>query len=274
MDADAQVGEGPFWDEREAILHWVDIPRGLIHRTDGHTTTTHVPTTVGAAIPRSSGPGYVVAIGEGFGTVVGDELEVTHPILPRDHRMNDAKCDARGRLWAGSCHQQFSAGAGVLHVLDSELGVRTAATGFSLPNGLGWSPANDTFYLVDSVEHTVHAWDFDLDTGAVDNQRTLARFEDADGLPDGLCIDEDGCIWVAMWGGGSVRRLSPAGVELSRIDVPVQQPSSCAFAGPELDVLIVTSARDGLQSPSRIDGSVLAVHELGARGVPVARYAG
>ncbi|AOW94101.1 hypothetical protein BFN03_19315 [Rhodococcus sp. WMMA185] len=277
-ESDSFVGEGPVWDSRTGVLHWVDIPRGRVHVTDfeTHKTKTLIfDTTVGAVAPRSTTSGYVAAIAEGFGVIAADgELEVTNAFLPGGARMNDAKCDGRGRLWAGSCAIDFEPGGGALHVLDVDFTVRTVLDGWTLPNGLGWSPGSDLFYLVDSLERSISVWDYDLESAELSNHRILATFDSDEGLPDGLCVDTNGCIWVAMWGGGRVVRLSPQGDRLTSVDLPVQQPSSCAFAGAQRDTLIVTSARQDLARAATIDGSVLALHDTGSRGTEVAFFGG
>ncbi|WP_072690944.1 SMP-30/gluconolactonase/LRE family protein [Rhodococcus marinonascens] len=277
-DFDARVGEGPVWDNRTGVLHWVDIPRGRVHATDFETRQTQtltVGTTVGAVAPRSTTSGYIAAIGEGFGVVSSERgLEVTNAILPSGVRMNDAKCDARGRLWAGSCALDFASGGGALHVLDADFTARTVLDGWTLPNGLGWSPESDLFYLVDSLERSISIWDYDLESARLSDHRILTTFSSDEGLPDGLCVDTNGCIWVAMWGGGRVVQLSPQGHMLTSIELPVQQPSSCAFGGAQRDILIVTSAREDLARAAPIDGSILALHDTGSRGTEVAFFSG
>ncbi|MEV0948697.1 SMP-30/gluconolactonase/LRE family protein [Rhodococcus sp. NPDC049939] len=277
-DADAHVGEGPVWDDRTGVLHWVDIFRGRVHTTDFETrktATLTVGTTVGAVAPRSTASGYVAAIGEGFGVIAADGgLEITNAFLPGDTRMNDAKCDARGRLWAGSCALDFTAGRGALHVLDTDFTTRTVLDGWTLPNGLGWSPEADLFYLVDSLERSISVWDYDLESASLSNHRILTTFGIEEGLPDGLSVDTNGNVWVAMWGGGRVVQLSPEGRKLESVELPVQQPSSCAFAGAQRDTLVVTSARQALARPAAIDGSVLALHDTGSCGTDVAFFGG
>jgi sugar lactone lactonase YvrE len=184
--------------------------------------------------------------------------------------MNDAKCDPAGRFWAGSTALDFETGRGALHVLRPDWSTDVVWDGFALPNGMGWSPDSHAFYLADSVAHAIYAFDFDVASGTPSAQRTLIEFTEADGMPDGLCVDTDGCLWVAMWGGARVLRISPAGDVLGSIAMPVRQPSSCAFAG---DLLCVTSARDGLRvSGESLDGSVFRVAGTGSSGLPQAGF--
>jgi sugar lactone lactonase YvrE len=268
----ARVGEGPFWDQETGRLSWVDILSGAIHT--GASTVT-LPTMVGAAVPKTSG-GYVAATTEGFAEVGTDGTWTTRvTLLPPGQRMNDAKCDAAGRLWAGSTDLAFAPGDGVLHVLTADWRTEQVLTGLTLPNGLDWSPDTRTFYLIDSVAGELNAFDVQPDRPWLANRRLVARFPEAGGLPDGMAVDATGALWIAMWGGHRVIRMSPAGEVLTEVQVPVAQPSSCAFGGPDLDVLYVTTAREGLEvEPTDVAGSVLAVTGLGVRGLPARPFQG
>ena len=278
-NAQARVGEGPVWDRGAQTLHWVDILAGQIHSSDlatRRTTTLTVPTLVGAVAPRATG-GFVAATAEGFAEVTtrGDMRDRVK-ILPDGVRMNDAKCDSRGRFWAGSTAMDFAPGRGALHLLDTDWTSRIVLDDLTLPNGLGWSPDDRIFYLIDSAEGVLAAFDFDPASAALSNRRTLAEYAD-DGVPDGLTVDASGCLWVALWGGGRIERLSPEGRLLSTVPVPVSQPTSCAFAGPDLDRLCVTSAREGLglsADDDTLDGAVFLVDDLGASGLEMMAFAG
>lgn len=274
----ARVGEGPVWDDETGRLCWVDILGGAINTShvDGsgrHTVT--LPTLVGAVAPRARG-GFVAATTEGFAAISPDDTATIRTrVLPNGQRMNDAKCDSAGRLWAGSTDLGFLPGQGALHVLFPDWRSETVLTGLTLPNGLGWSPDGRTFYLVDSIARELSAFDVLPDQLVPANRRVLARFPDGAGLPDGLTVDTDGCLWVAMWGGGRLVRLSAAGQVLGEVLLPVEQPSSCTFGGPDLDVLYVTSAREGLDlALGDVAGSVLAIRGTGATGLPVNRFRG
>jgi sugar lactone lactonase YvrE len=296
----ARVGEGPFWDAAAGRLHWVDILSGAISSytpSTGERTRITLPTLVGAAVPKASG-GYIAATREGFADVTAGGAWATRlHILDDGIRMNDAKCDPDGRLWAGSTRMDFTAGHGALHVLDAGGRTETVLDGLTLPNGLGWSPEGRTFYLVDSVARELNAFDTDTgdtdtgdtdtgdtDTGDTDtggirlsNRRVLKAFGEGDGLPDGLTVDSGGCLWIAMWGGSRIVRVSPEGSVIGEVPVPVAQPSSCVFGGPRLDVLYVTTAREGLDHAlpgTAVDGSVLAVSGLGVTGLPSVRFGG
>ena len=166
--------------------------------------------------------------------------------------MNDGKCDALGRLWAGTVGVNerglAAEGAGALYCLELDGRVRRVLEGVSLSNGMDWSPDGETFYYVDSLSGGIDAFAFDLSSGALANRRRIVElgFPPEVGFVDGICVDTDGGLWAAVWGAGEVRRYSPAG-ELDRtVRLPVTQPTSCVFAGESLDVLVITSARRGL----------------------------
>lgn len=275
--ARALVGEGPVFDARTDRLVWVDIMEGQLFENDlgtGAQAVTQLPMMLGAAVPRADAAGFAVAVADGFGLVTDGKLDVVDPVLPEAHRrMNDAKCDSAGRLWAGSNHMEFVPGVGTLHVWDGSGPSRVATDGLILPNGLGWSPDDRTMYLVDSFANTLMSASFDATDGTVGGFEVLAKIES--GLPDGLAVDIDGFIWVAVWGGWEVLRISPAGEVVARVEMSVAQPSSCAFAAD--GTLYITSASHGLDEQALAEqphaGSVFALAS-GTLGVPVSAFAG
>jgi sugar lactone lactonase YvrE len=232
---DAHTGEGPVVDGD--LLHWVDIPTGAVHRTNLKSLETESFTlglSVGAAIPVESKNAYAVAYENGFGLVENGELQPIHTFLSDPNlRMNDAKCDARGRMWAGSCHNDFIAGLGKLHRWDGEASHKVMVENLALPNGLGWNKENTLMYLADSISQKILVSDFDLADDFVPHFRELITIDS--GYPDGLAIDAEGCIWLAVWGGGRI---------ISEHHFPVTQASSCAFGAD--GTLFVTSARKEL----------------------------
>jgi len=277
-DKRAEVGEGPHWDRERQVLWWVDLLAGLVHRSDlgsGETTTLSTGRPVGAVVTRGSG-GLVTADSRGFSFLTADgEVLDRIEVLATGHRMNDAKTDPAGRLWAGSTAMDFASGQGALHVLSPGGAVETVLSGLTLPNGLGWSPRGDIFYLVDSVQGWLRAWDFAAEPAQISSPRTIAEFSRQGELPDGLCVDATGTIWVAIWGGSRLERYGPEGQPLGPLPLPVTQPSSCTFAGLSLETLVVTSARRGLaDSATPLDGALLTVASPGAVGLPATDFAG
>lgn len=274
--ATARVGEGPVWDRRSRRLCWVDIPNGTLFATEvstGDQQVWRVPTMLGAAAPRAAESGFAVAVAEGFGLLDGyGRLEILDPVLPEpERRMNDAKCDSQGRLWAGSTHLDFRPGGGALHRWDGREPSTVLADGFALPNGLGWSPDDRLMYLADSMSQQVLVAGFDAADGLVGQFTPLCRIPA--GLPDGLAVDLDGCLWVAVWGGQEIRRYDGSGTLVGRVPMPVTQPSSCAFG--DGGVLYITSARDGLSEDELTHqphaGSVFALATR-TEGVPVGPF--
>ena len=277
IKARSEVGEGPAVDPRTGRLVWVDIPRGELFENDLRTGRQHrvaLDTMVGAAVPRAHEPGFAVAVSDGYGFVVDGQLAVVARDFPQaDHRSNDAKCDSRGRLWAGSNHMEFVPGEGKLRVWDGGSSARLVREGLTLPNGLGWNAEDTLMYLADSMERQLLVAEFDLEAGDVGEFHVLATFEN--GLPDGLAVDAEGFIWVAAWGGWEIVRIAPDGTRAGSVRMPVSQPSSCAF-GPD-GTLYITSATSGLSKEDLADqpfaGSVFAL-TTDTRGVPVSSFAG
>jgi sugar lactone lactonase YvrE len=274
--AEASVGEGPVIDHRTGRLCWVDIVEGTLYEnylTDARQTLATLGTMVGAVAPRQQAEGFAVAVADGFGYWASGQLELTDPVLPEPYRrMNDAKCDSRGRLWAGSTHMQFVPGIGALHRWDGGPSSVTMTAGLTLPNGLGWNQQDTIMYLIDSMNHNLLSASFHPDEGTLGAFSTLCTIDP--GLPDGLAVDLDGSIWVAVWGGAEVRRFDRTGKLTGIIPMPVTQPASCAF-GPD-GTLYITTARHGL-SPEDLRsqphaGSVFAL-QTNTLGVPVRAFA-
>lgn len=275
-DTESDVGEGPVFDPRTGRLAWVDGYGCKIFEEDlstGEHTVTDVGTMVGAVAPREDNDGFVAAVANGFGFVVDGKLDLVDEVLPEPRlRMNGAKVDSRGRFWAGSNDVDFEPGRGRLHRWDGEAPSVVVATGLVRPNGIGWDADDTTMYLADSYVNLVYTTPFHPETGDVGRFDVLIDVE-GPGVPDGLSVDVEGCIWVAMHGGGQVRRYDPAGRLVGVVPVPVRQPSSCAFGADGR--LYITSARTGLSAAELarqpLAGSVFAV-ETDTVGVDVSPF--
>lgn len=244
------IGEGPVWDATQARLIWVDHAGGTVHeaRADGdgwRETRCWTPGGhIGAALPRAGG-GLIVA--RATDVVLMDDAGRCTPFAQLDlgapiARLNDVKCDARGRLWAGSFASDFTP-AGGLHRIDPDGAAHRMLDGMILANGLDWSPDGRTFYFIDSYRCTLDAFDFDMDDGAIGNRRTLIAFDGRDGIPNGMTVDRDGGLWVALTCGGAVGHFSPDGRLLGRIRVPALGVTSCGFGGPDRATLFITTRR-------------------------------
>jgi sugar lactone lactonase YvrE len=282
-DVHADVGEGPFWDEQTKTLLFVDVSAGAVFRHDPILRTTSsfsVGQEVGAVVARRGG-GLVLAVRDGIATVsgTGEGFELTAPV-ERDipaNRMNDAKCDPVGRLYAGTMAFDFSPGAAALYRVEPDWSCEQVLGGLTISNGLAWSRDGSRMYFIDSAAQGVDLFDYDLSSGAVSNRRRIVAIDKALGMPDGMTIDDEENIWVACWGGGAVRCFSPTGVQLGEVLFPVSQVSSCTFGGPGLRDLYVTSGLYGLSS-EQLDKEPLAgatfVCSPGATGMPASLFAG
>ncbi len=271
--AEALLGEGPLW--HEGRLLWVDILAPSIHLSDpasGADQLVPVEEMVAALAPRASG-GFVAAARSGLRGFDGGTLGpvLAAPIAQAAAlRLNDGRCDARGRFWVGSLALDSTPDAGALHRLDAG-GSQTMQAGLHVPNGLGFSPDNTRLYLADSARRRVDAFDFDLDRGTITNRRPFASFAEGEGVPDGLAVDQEGGVWIALWDGWRVVRIAPDGRTDRAIHLPVPRPTSCCFGGPDLGTLYITSARVRLSAAqleeAPLSGSVFAVRP-GAKGLP------
>lgn len=278
IDAQATLGEGPHWDGE--LLWWVDIEGELIHRTDidgGRDQVTAVGVQVGSVIPRATG-GQVMGVPDGVVCIAGDGRREHHLVIEADDaeaRMNDAKCDPAGRLFTGTMTPDARRSA--LYRIDPDLSVHTVCTGIGISNGLGWSPDGTRMYHIDTPTRRVDVLDYDVATGTAKDRRPLVEVEDDRGFPDGMCVDADGCLWVACWDGWCVRRYDPDGELLRTVELPAQRITSCAFGGADLDRLLVTSARsrltDAEAAAQPLAGAVFEV-DPGARGQAGVPFAG
>lgn len=284
MDAKAEVGEGPCWNEREQRLYWVDITAKVIHVYDpsrGEDRKIQMDHYVGAVVARKSG-GVVLAMGHGFyhmdeATRKIAKLAAIDTNAP-EIRFNDGKVDPAGRFWAGTMDMDGKVGAGSLYCLDTDCTVRRMLTGVTISNGLAWSADHRNMYYIDTHTRQVCRFDYDKDSGMIANRQVVVQVPEQDGFPDGMTIDAEGMLWVAQWGGSRVVRYRPdTGEELERIQLPVTQASSCAFGGKELDELWITTARYRLtaeelqQQPAA--GALFSVKSH-VKGLPAVEFAG
>lgn len=244
-DVVSDVGEGPLYNASENSVTWVDITGKKWHKCNfdsGKTISHDVPKMIGAIVERKNG-GYFGAVEEGFAEInATNGYEVVIDFLPAEERMNDAKADGLGRWWAGSNAIDFTAGKGQLHKLNPDKSYETVLTGLTLPNGLGWSPDNTKFYLVDTFASSLWVFDFDYSSGKLRNQQLMHKFDDSKGYPDGMCVTNDGTLLIAMWDGSRIEVISSSGEVQEPILLPVQRPTSCTFGGVLGNELIVTTA--------------------------------
>ena len=263
-------GEGARWDAARRELLWVDIGAGRFLRAPLDRVddpTEHVAgRPVGAVTPRAGG-GWLLAAGQGLVGLseAGEQHEIA-VLEPASVRMNDATCDAAGRFWAGSMAYDQTRGAASLHRLDPDGSVTTVLRGLTVSNGLGWSPAGDVLYLNDSIPSVT--WAYDVVDGGLSRQRALVEHQR--GACDGMAMDDDGCLWVPLWGGSAVERFDPTGRRIGRVELAANQPTDCCFAEGRL---VITTATEGLHEPGPHDG-LLHVVDVGIDGPAVTPYAG
>lgn len=281
LDARAELAEGPRWDPRTRELLWVDIPAGRVATLDpatGATTARDLGRSVGAVAPRAGG-GLVAAVAEGFALLDADGTET---VVPVGHdtglmRMNDAAVDPAGRFLGGSLHLDEAPGTGVLYRLDPDRGVTTLLTGATVSNGLGWSLDGTTLHYADSPTGRVDRIAYDPETGALGERSEWLHLPSDLGVPDGLVVDADGAVWVAVFGGGQLRRYAPDATLLAVVDVPADQVTSAAFVGEHLDQLVITTARQGLDDAALaaqpLAGGLFTLHP-GPTGLPPNLFAG
>jgi sugar lactone lactonase YvrE len=248
LDAHAGLGEGPVWDPALRRLIWVDITGANVHRYDperGRDESTDVGQPVGAAACRGAGA-LMLALRDGFGRLDLDrgELELVVELeadLP-GNRMNDGACDSRGRFWAGTMAFAGDRPSGALYRLDPDLSVTRVLGDLTISNGIAWSPDERFMYFIDSPTYRVDVFDYDVEGGEIANRRTLFELSRRGGLPDGMTVDAEGLLWIAFWGAGAVRRYTPEGHLSAVIEIPASLATSCAFGGPDLQDLYITSA--------------------------------
>ena len=284
VDAHAQVGEGPLWDEERQVLYWVDILSSLLYIYDpatGENRALDVGQHVGTVVTRASG-GLMLAVREGFASFDLESQELTLIANPEAHitgnRFNDGKCDPAGRFWAGTMAYENPTNQGSLYRLDTDLSVHEIFGDVAISNGIIWSLDHSTMYYIDTLRKNVRAFDYADDTGDISNERVIVNVPEEIGMPDGMAIDSEGMLWVAHYGGSCVSRWNPNTAQLLlKIDLPVTQVTACAFGGPDLDTLYITSAAQELDAAELerqpLAGGLFSI-KTPYQGVPSFRFGG
>jgi len=289
LDARADLGEGPAWDARSGCLYWVDIHAGHLHIFNSIDRTDHLVNLgeyIGCVAPRRTG-GLILALKNGF-ALLDSPISPHSPLSPRPllgpeprlpgNRFNDGKCDPAGRFLAGSMDDAELEASGSLYSLSPDGTVKKLLTGTRISNGLTWSPDYRTFYHIDTPTRTVMAYDYDLALGEIANPRPAISVPSGLGWPDGMTSDMQGMLWIAMWGGAKLTRCDPAaGKLLAEIPMPAFNISSCAFGGPHLTDLYITSARKGMDagqlSSYPLSGGLFRIR-TGIQGLPTFEFGG
>ena len=280
----AVLGEGPVWDERSQLLYWLDIERGRICRFDPASKSNQewlLGTRVGFAVLTEQGD-MLAGTQEGlirFSCETGEHTPYANPEsdLPQN-RFNDGKCDLQGRLWAGTMSVEEADGAGSLYRVTAPAGVSPQVSSVTISNGLAWTADSSAMYFIDSPTRRIDGFDFTPETGEIANRRTAIALEEGIGYPDGMTIDSEDMLWVALWEGWGVGRFNPkTGEMLAKIEVPVACVTSCCFGGQNLDELYITTASRDLKEedrPQQPDAGGLFVARPGVKGTPSIRFQG
>jgi sugar lactone lactonase YvrE len=267
----AHHGEGPIWDPFIECLRWVDMLRGdvLTLAADGTVDRLDVARVATAMRPRRDG-GLVVAVERGFALVDPDGSIRPLPEIWGDPtvRMNDGACDPQGRFYCGSMAYDEAPGRGSMYRLDPDGSARVVLTGLTVSNGLAWRSNGTEAVYVDTPTGSIDVFAFDPDAGTFGERRVLAQLEADQGVPDGIALDEEGAVWVALWEGGAVHRYLPDGSLDVVLELPVRNVTACALAHG--DIFITTSA---LGDASPAAGAVFRA-VVGVGGAPIGSFAG
>ena len=278
---DAIVGEGPVWDYRHQCLYWVDIIRGHLYRFDPATDKNQVYDIgqyVGAAVPRETG-GLLLALHHGF-AFYDETTQTLTPIFDPEanipeNRFNDGKVDPQGRFWAGTMQIEPKEPKGSFYQLDANQQVTKKLEGIYISNGLAWSPDQQWFYYIDSLKHKIECYAYDGERGEIQYVRDVAHIDTELGDPDGMTIDNEGNLWVAVYGGGCILCINPEnGHILDRVDVPAKKTSCCTFGGPNLDTLYITTISEDTNKETDPLAGSLFVLKPGVQGPKANFYQG
>jgi sugar lactone lactonase YvrE len=280
-------GESPYWDADAGRLYWIDAWRTQVHALDPATGETWC-FDLGSAlaglpigsIGRHAGGGMISGVKGGFYHLDPERgcarlIAAVEADRPATNRLNDGKCDHAGRFWCASVNTDHRTPTGTLWRLEAGRAPVLMQDGLVIGNGIAWSIDNRSMYVADTLTGMVWRYDFDIATGALGNRQPFIPTAHIRGFVDGATVDADDCYWATLFGGGAVAQFDPKGKLIRHIRLPVSNPTMCAFGGPELDILYVTSASRFLNAAKRpaqpLAGHVFAIEGLGARGLPESR---
>ncbi len=283
VDCKNVLGEGPVWCPREQVLWWIDISSPSLWRLEpraGAVEHWALPKPPGSFALRRGG-GFLIAFRNGFATLDAPGREVRWLDVPGlnlgDERFNDGKADRTGRFWTGTLDRRLGSAIGQLYRVEPGFRVAAVDRGFTISNGIGWSPDDRMLYFTDTPSRRIYRYDFDPAAGRIANRRVFVEVAEGHGGPDGMTVDAEGYVWSAQFDRWCVNRYAPDGALERSVRLPVQRPTSCMFGGPDLATLYVTSARMDLEGEALADqpnaGGVFAL-EPGVRGLPEPRFDG
>jgi L-arabinonolactonase len=276
------LGEGVLWNVETQTLWWTDIHTRTLYRHDYRTRQTETTATperlCSFAFVRGSRK-LIAAFESGlafYDPDTGATEWIARPEVRAGIRFNDGRVDRQGRFWAGTMVEaEAPHESAQLFSFAADGRLLTKENGISISNGICWSPDSTRFYFADSPLRTIFVYDFDAPSGTISNKRIFAATPEG-AYPDGANVDAEGFLWSAHWGAGQVVRYAPDGTVDRTIDVPASQPTCIAFGGPDLDLLFVTSARDGLKENALLrhpSAGDVFIYRVGVRGLPDARFA-
>ena len=278
-ESNCQLAEGIFWHPIQHKLYWIDIEGKMIHRCDEDASnhqTCPVPEKIGTMAPLKNG-NLLVALASGIAEVNFEKQTCVYKVkIEADNaqtRFNDGKCDTNGRLWAGTMDVDAKKSIGSLYRIDSDFNVTTHIKNVGVSNGLAWSLDNKFFYYIDSPKGTITRFNFNSLSGEIINPEILLKIPESDGTPDGMTIDNEGNLWVALWDGHNVIKVHPeTGNILDQIKLPVPRVSCCTFGGKNLKTLFITTAKEGLSDNQLqnfpLSGGIFKI-DLDTKGIEV-----
>ena len=284
LDHVCELGEGPIWDVENNCILWLDIIKGEIHQFNTNTkihTTFKVGEMIGCIVPKLNG-GFIAGLENGIGTIDMGKNIVQHILNPEkglDNRFNDGKADAAGRFWAGTMAKSEEENKGNLYMVNPDFSIQKKLENVSISNGLAWNADNTIMYYINTPTNYVYAFDFNIETGEINNQRVVIDLTHEQGFADGMTIDAEGMLWIAFYGGWRVSRYNPTtGELLMQINLPVENVTCCTFGGPDLTDLYITTATQKMseellaQQPHA--GKLFVVKNCNVKGIPPQKFQG
>jgi sugar lactone lactonase YvrE len=281
------LGESPVWDARDGVLYWVDIREGALRRLqmsdDGpgeRTRSFRLGVGLLTGVTTATGNALLIGLARGIATAGTRDLDAPDTLRPvlaaqclaPQNRLNEIKTDPSGRIWCGAMWDYARGRSGALYRVDGT-DLTCVRPHVTVPNALAFSPDGKWIYFCDSAIGVIERAPFDVESGRVGAWHELIGAAQAPGKPDGLAVDADGCLWSARFGAGCVIRFTPDGKRDTVIELPVSQPTSCAFGGDDLRTLFITTATQGLAAHDLarepLAGSLFSVR-TSASGLPLA----
>jgi len=278
-----QLGESPIWDAVNERILWVDILNGEVHQygsKNGFYKIFRANSMIGAIALCKSGL-LIAATQNGFAKIDLEKETLVEIVDPEEHlknnRFNDGKCDPAGRFWSGTMAVLDTPEAGSLYALEPDFSVSVKIQRVGCSNGIAWSPDGNLMYYIDTPTRQVVAFDFNIITGGISNKRVIVDISQIDGYPDGMTVDSEGMLWIALWGGWKIARYNPiSGKMIHSIRLPISNISSCIFGGKNLQDLYITTAKIGLSldeiEKQPLAGRLFVIKNTGFQGLHMAKF--